>query len=426
MADGIMSPEMQELLSGKYQAPAVNPLTPIPEATAAAAPNINVNVTSSPDLSFLYGTPLTAPPTVQTNPTSSAALPDVAMVGGGLEQMTTAPEITAATTDQSNAVYKPRAPQLTQTGLGTMQRLMQMLHRPEPGPVSYPKQTSPLNQPLPSTEPDDASGGYGYDSTKDFLKQSNEFINDYDRVVGNGTTFGLDYSTGEPDVADPNPTTAFDYNAHTKDQEGASLPISVINNSIGDYQKNSHVFDAIKRGDYKVAVTNEDGSITKVVPLIDAGPADWTGNAIDLTYKTAHDLNTGGKAKVGFQLIGPDGDIVPIRGFHQKTVQGTNWDDHIGPARKAIQPAEPAEPAKPAQPGQPETEATKKPQPPIKGTEAEKIPTEEQLPPNDNKPYKGLLKFKDGSTPVDNATARMAMQFPKLYKVDPATMNLQQ
>jgi N-acetyl-anhydromuramyl-L-alanine amidase AmpD len=171
---------------------------------------------------------------------------------------------------------------------------------------------------------------YGYGQTKQYLQHGEEFANSADRVVGNGTTFGLDYNGGA-DPMDTGKDSAFGLRTADKNLEGASLPVSVIKNSIGDYSSNPEIMDAIKRGDYKVAVTSANGSVTKVVPIVDAGPADWTGNAIDLTYRTSHDLNTNGKAKVGYRIIGPDGDTVPIRGYHPQSTANVNWDDHIGP-----------------------------------------------------------------------------------------------
>jgi hypothetical protein len=211
-----------------------------------------------------------------------------------------------------------------------LSRLHDLQYKPDPASLSPERQTTPAQtqDTTPVTTPTEAntptapaaSPGVPSDLT-------------YDRIVGNATTWGLDYGTGQYDAEDTNPTTAFGFNAHNKDIEGASLPISVINESIGNYQKDPQVMAAIKRGDYKIAVTNQDG-VTKVVPLIDAGPADWTGNAIDLTYKTAHDLSTGGKAKVGYQLIGPDGQVMQVKGYHPGSINDTEWTKHINKTDK--------------------------------------------------------------------------------------------
>jgi hypothetical protein len=183
----------------------------------------------------------------------------------------------------------------------------------------------PVTEP---TAPDNKD--YGYGQTKQYLQHGEEFANAADRVVGNGTTFGLNYD-GSADPMDSGKDSAFGYTTSDKTLEGASLPVSVIKNSIGDYTTNPEIRDAIKRGDYKVAVTSADGNVTKVVPIVDAGPADWTGNSIDLTYRTSHDLNTNGKAKVGYRLIGPDGGTISVRGYHPHSSANVNWDDHIGP-----------------------------------------------------------------------------------------------
>lgn len=242
---------------------------------------------------------------------------------------------TATATPQESDIYRTQAPNYLQTSreTGSMQQFTRSLYTPDdsiraPQTPRAPRQyadQAPITDP---TAPDNKD--YGYGATKNYLRHGEEFANSADRVVGNATTFGLNYD-GSIDPMDSGKESAFGYKTADRDLEGASLPVSVIKNSIGDYTNNPEIMDAIKRGDYKVAVTSADGRVTKVVPLRDAGPADWTGNAIDLTYRTSHDLNTNGKAKVGYRLIGPDGDTLPVRGYHPQSSVNVNWDDHIGP-----------------------------------------------------------------------------------------------
>jgi hypothetical protein len=243
---------------------------------------------------------------------------------------------------QVSGIYTPPKPNYN-TGSGEVQRLYQSIYSPDennanikprataPTAAATTTETPPEETPLQSMP--DQTKASGYDSSQDFVKHGQDFVNENsaDRVVGNGTTFGLNYD-GSTDPED-NGIGAFGYNTRNKDLEGASLPISVLQNSIGDYTKNPAVYQAIKRGDYKVVVTNQDG-VSKTVPIVDAGPAEWTGNSIDLTYKTSRDLGTEGKAKVGYQIIGPDGNTVKINGYHPHSVKQTNWDDHIGENRK--------------------------------------------------------------------------------------------
>ena len=234
-------------------------------------------------------------------------------------------------------IFAPQKPNYSTagTGAGSMQTLLKSLYSDQ-DPVDPTKVAAAATAATPTdittTTPANppATTDAGSDAANAYLQHGNQFVADteHDRLVGAGTTFGLDYDSGGYDAED-NGQGAFGYNTRDKSLEGASLPISVIKNSIGDYQKDSSIFQAIKRGDYKVAVTNQDGT-TRVVPIVDAGPAEWTGNAIDLTYKTSHDLNTGGKAQLGYQIIGPDGDTVKIKGFHPGSVSKGNWHDHIG------------------------------------------------------------------------------------------------
>jgi hypothetical protein len=259
--------------------------------------------------------------------------------------------------DTGASMFTPKRPDYSatlasNTGVGAMQKILQTLYQPDPSAAPTAKAATDAPDVTATTDSTVAAptsttaGDRGYQAAKDYLSHGSEFISDteHDRMVGAATTFGLDYDTAGPDPMDKG-NGAFGANTADKNIEGASLPIAVIKNSIGDYQSNPEVYNAIKRGDYKVAVTNDQG-VTKVVPIVDAGPAEWTGNAIDLTYRTSHDLGTNGKAKVGYQIIGPDGDTVKIKGFHPHSVERGNWHEHI-PNQSEEQPVEqPAEPEK--------------------------------------------------------------------------------
>jgi hypothetical protein len=141
----------------------------------------------------------------------------------------------------------------------------------------------------------------------------------------------------------PASKTTFGHDGRDPNLQGAALPNSVIKNSIGDYENDPEIFNGIKNGDYQTAVTNEAG-ITKLVPIVHAGPADWTGHALHLTSRTAQDLGIGDKGKVGYQLVGPGGHTMPIKGYHPDTISRTNWDDHIGQNRKTAATEETQEP----------------------------------------------------------------------------------
>jgi hypothetical protein len=281
---------------------------------------------------------------------------------------------TAPSTDTGSSLFKPSKPNYlaSDTGMGSLQKILRTLyddsdnttHMPVPAAESPEPETATTSATPAATGT--AGGDRGYQTTREYLEHGADFVGDteHDRMVGSATTFGLDYDTGGNDAMD-NGIGAFGHNTRDKNLEGASLPIAVVNNSIGDYQHDPKIFDAIKRGDYKVAVTNADGT-TKVVPIVDVGPAEWTGNAIDLTYRTSHELGTEGKAKVGYQIIGPDGDTVKIKGFHPHSVERGNWHDHIPNGGAEEKPAE--QPAKVSQEG----EVPEEPVKPAKPTPSEK------------------------------------------------------
>lgn len=143
-------------------------------------------------------------------------------------------------------------------------------------------------------------------------------------VTGNTTTFGLqpntvvnDDGTVDEKYYDPedNGQTAFGYNSRDPNLRGVSLPIDVIKQSIGDYTKDPKIFQAIKNGEYKVAITNPENGQTKIVNIVDAGPARWTGNVADATFRTTQDLGFSGKNSSLIQIIGPDGANIAAKGY---------------------------------------------------------------------------------------------------------------
>jgi N-acetyl-anhydromuramyl-L-alanine amidase AmpD len=295
----------------------------------------------------------------------------------------TASPNTAQQRQTSSDIFRTQAPTYLQTNrsANVMQDFMRSLYTPDDS-IRAPRKYA--DQP-PVTDPNAPDNkDYGYGQTKQYLQHGEEFANSADRVVGNGTTFGLNYD-GSADPMDTGKDSAFGLRTADKNLEGASLPVSVIKNSIGDYSNNPEIMDAIKRGDYKVAVTSANGSVTKVVPIVDAGPADWTGNAIDLTYRTSHDLNTNGKAKVGYRIIGPDGDTVPVRGYHPQSTANVNWDDHIGPNQEqtdtAIKEALYRNQWASTQRGVPAGYRQQLPNAPLQSTAAQQLPNAPLQPP---------------------------------------------
>lgn len=150
--------------------------------------------------------------------------------------------------------------------------------------------------------------------------------------TGNATTFGLqpnalvnDDGTVDSKYFDPQDKgeTAFGFNSRDPNLRGVSLPIDVIKQSIGDYTRNPQIFNAIKNGQYKVAVTNPQTGQVKIVNIVDAGPDQSTGNAIDVTYRTQIELGFNGKSPASFQIIAPDGSTIPLKGYRPNLVSNT-------------------------------------------------------------------------------------------------------
>lgn len=139
--------------------------------------------------------------------------------------------------------------------------------------------------------------------------------------------------SGSAQTSDTQNHKSFGADLADENTEGASLPETVVKNSIGDYDNDSNILEALRRGDYKLAVSNQDGD-TRLMPLIAAGPSDWTGNALHLTSLSANDLNAGGGSKVSYKLIAPDGNAMPIKGYHPHSYALGDLNDHIGPNRK--------------------------------------------------------------------------------------------
>jgi hypothetical protein len=135
---------------------------------------------------------------------------------------------------------------------------------------------------------------------------------------GRATIFGLEYN-GRPDPGD-NGEGFFGYNTTDESLHGVSLPVSVLDEATGlfggqvekvgaasvEHHPGRYIVSSvraeIKAKQIVVDVTNGQGVTDLGCPVVDIGPAAWTGNKIDLTYATAHALNTGGDAQVTFQI----------------------------------------------------------------------------------------------------------------------------
>jgi hypothetical protein len=142
-------------------------------------------------------------------------------------------------------------------------------------------------------------------------------------ICGRATVFGLNYD-GSTDRED-NGLGAFGRQTANKTILGASLPVPIIKESIGDH-RNAAIAAAIRKEYYTVFVTNRLGKSINL-PIVDVGPAVWTHNLCDLTYAAAHYLQTNGADDVTIQLL-HNGASIPIKGFPDNTFV-VDWQNMI-------------------------------------------------------------------------------------------------
>lgn len=113
---------------------------------------------------------------------------------------------------------------------------------------------------------------------------------------GYGTVFGLNLD-GSIDYQD-NGQGKFGYNTRNTTLVGVSLPKATL---IAMFGNNYSSF--IRANTPQIQVTNPATGATIVAPIVDEGPAPWTGNAIDLTYAAAKSLGMTGRDRLRFNLI---------------------------------------------------------------------------------------------------------------------------
>jgi hypothetical protein len=138
----------------------------------------------------------------------------------------------------------------------------------------------------------------------------------HDFVVGEATMFALNWN-GSIDRSD-NGIGA--WGAHTANKEimGVSLPEGVLIATCGFtgawVDNKARVGKFLGENRVQAAVT-KDGK-TLIGDIVDAGPARWTHNPIDLTYAMAHGLGTNGRAIVSYSIInGVTGAKMEIKGW---------------------------------------------------------------------------------------------------------------
>src|SRR5271165_6523079 len=133
---------------------------------------------------------------------------------------------------------------------------------------------------------------------------------------GRQTVFGLNYDgsldqqdNGQGFFADP--TTGKPYNTRNPALVGASLNTGLFNGTIGD-RYDPNIQAAVSRGDYRVKIIKDNGE-TATIPMVDSGPAGWTGNAVDLTKGAADMLHIRDNSVLYYQVVDKNGNPVPIK-----------------------------------------------------------------------------------------------------------------
>ena len=110
--------------------------------------------------------------------------------------------------------------------------------------------------------------------------------------LGPATVFGMNLD-GSRDRQD-NGVGAWGTRTDNTDIVGVSLPIKVIRDRFG-------------KGDAAhgrlVEVVNPRTGATILAPIVDKGPAEWTGNALDLTHRAAHMLGSTGKDDMAYRIL---------------------------------------------------------------------------------------------------------------------------
>jgi hypothetical protein len=126
---------------------------------------------------------------------------------------------------------------------------------------------------------------------------------------GNATTFGLNYD-GTRDYEDNgigfyhDPVTGRPYNTRDPALVGASVNkadlIAYFGNSV--LEPDSAISRMISRGEIQVQIARADGGVVQM-PMVDQGPAAWTGATMDLTMAASRLFHTQGKSALGYRFV---------------------------------------------------------------------------------------------------------------------------
>lgn len=133
---------------------------------------------------------------------------------------------------------------------------------------------------------------------------------------GRSTIFALNCD-GSIDEGD-NGQGFFGYATRSKTLMGVSLPLEVVRQTIGNYGL-PDVFGAIAARRFLVQVRNVKNGRSILAPIVDLGPAAWTGNLVDLLYAPDLHLGTQGDGTVEIAVFDPDGNSLELKGFLAKS-----------------------------------------------------------------------------------------------------------
>jgi hypothetical protein len=186
--------------------------------------------------------------------------------------------------------------------------------RLDTGRLDDPRVIAATQNKAPQSPQDSVSQSGNTNTAKTNQKPSNGLITS---ATGRSTVFGLNYD-GSTDAQDngqgffTDPSTGKPYDTRNPNLVGFSLPISVVNSTIGNrWDPNTQA--AISQGKYKVQVTGPNGK--KVTgPIVDVGPAAWTGNAIDTTKGAADALGIKDNSRLTYSIVDQNGKSIPIQG----------------------------------------------------------------------------------------------------------------
>jgi hypothetical protein len=211
------------------------------------------------------------------------------------------PSSPSATTPQSTAVYTPKVSGSSEASDNSG------VTPPPANQPDLPFRNGVTNAPSATF----ASGPAVVDQQAQQANPGSQFI-----ARGRQTIFGLEYN-GNDDPQDNgigffrDPVTGRPYDTRNPNLVGASLNVGLFNGTIGNrYDKGIQA--AVSKGQYKVQVTTDDGK-SIVMPMVDSGPAGWTGNAVDLTKGATDALGIKDNTILNYQILGPDGKPMAIK-----------------------------------------------------------------------------------------------------------------